>query len=52
MNGYDESIDDARNKIGWDYAYMLSTSSPRSWCYMEVTIFLKTLVVIFTGKGQ
>ncbi|GAA59830.1 hypothetical protein P20652_1694 [Pseudoalteromonas sp. BSi20652] len=52
MNGYDESIDDARNKIGWDYAYMLSTSSPRSWCYMELTIFFKTLVVIFTGKGQ
>lgn len=52
MNGYDESIDDAREKIGWDYAYMLSTSSPRSWFYMELTIFLKTLVVIFTGKGQ
>jgi lipopolysaccharide/colanic/teichoic acid biosynthesis glycosyltransferase len=52
MNGYDESIDDARNKIGWDYAYMLSTSSPRSWCYMELTILFKTLVVIFTGKGQ
>ncbi|MFK3864115.1 sugar transferase [Pseudoalteromonas rhizosphaerae] len=52
MNGYDESIDDARNKIGWDYAYMLSTSSARSWCYMEFTIFFKTLAVIFTGKGQ
>ncbi|HCP97535.1 MAG TPA: adhesion protein [Pseudoalteromonas sp.] len=52
MNGYDETIDDARNKIGWDYAYMLSTSSARSWCYMELTIFFKTLVVIFTGKGQ
>ena len=52
MNGYDESIDDARNKIGWDYAYMLSTSSARSWCYMECSILYKTFVVIFTGKGQ
>lgn len=52
MNGYDETIDDARNKIGWDYAYMLSTSSASSWCKMEIDILIKTFVVIFTGKGQ
>lgn len=52
MNGYDETIEDARNKIAWDYAYLLSTSSARSWCYMELTIFVKTLMVVFTGKGQ
>ena len=52
MNGYDETIDDARNKIGWDYAYMLSTSSATSWCKMEIDILIRTFVVIFTGKGQ
>jgi lipopolysaccharide/colanic/teichoic acid biosynthesis glycosyltransferase/cellulose synthase/poly-beta-1,6-N-acetylglucosamine synthase-like glycosyltransferase len=52
MNGYDETLEDARNKIGWDYAYLLSTSSTRSWCYMELSILVRTFMVVFTGKGQ
>jgi len=52
MNGYDETIDDARSKIGWDYAYSLSMSSPRAWAKLEFSIVLKTLQVVFTGKGQ
>lgn len=52
MNGYDETIDDARSKIGWDYAYSLSMSSPRAWAKLEFSIVVKTLQVVFTGKGQ
>ncbi|WP_370316975.1 sugar transferase [Pseudoalteromonas sp.] len=52
MNGYDETIDDARSKIGWDYAYSLSMSSPRAWAKLEFSIVIKTLQVVFTGKGQ
>ncbi|KPH64112.1 glycosyltransferase [Pseudoalteromonas sp. NEC-BIFX-2020_002] len=52
MNGYDETLEDARNKIGWDYAYVLSLSSPMSWLKMEISILTKTFIVVFTGKGQ
>ncbi|MBQ4846084.1 sugar transferase [Pseudoalteromonas sp. MMG005] len=52
MNGYDESVEDARSKIGWDYAYVLSMSSPLSWIKMEFTILFKTIQVVVLGKGQ
>ena len=52
MNGYDESIEDARSKIGWDYAYSLSMSTPLAWLKLECSIIVKTLMVVFTGKGQ
>lgn len=52
MNGYDETIEDARSKIGWDYAYSLSMSSPVAWAKLELSIILRTLLVVFTGKGQ
>ncbi|CAH9062197.1 hypothetical protein PSECIP111854_02964 [Pseudoalteromonas sp. CIP111854] len=52
MNGYDESIEDARSKIGWDYAYALSMSNRKNWFAMEWMILLRTISVVFTGKGQ
>ncbi len=52
MNGYDESIDDVRNKIAWDYAYSLSMSSFSSWLKMEALIILHTIKVVLLGKGQ
>jgi lipopolysaccharide/colanic/teichoic acid biosynthesis glycosyltransferase/glycosyltransferase involved in cell wall biosynthesis len=52
MNGYDESIEDVKSKIGWDYAYALSMSNQKSWLAMEWMILLRTIAVVFTGKGQ
>jgi lipopolysaccharide/colanic/teichoic acid biosynthesis glycosyltransferase/cellulose synthase/poly-beta-1,6-N-acetylglucosamine synthase-like glycosyltransferase len=52
MNGYDESVEDARSKIGWDYAYVLSMSSPLNWIKMEITILFKTILIVALGKGQ
>ena len=52
MNGYDENIEGVRKKIAWDYAYALSLSSYSSWCKTEMSIFLKTLLVIIKGKGK
>ena len=46
MNGYDENIEGVRKKIAWDYAYALSLSSYSSWYKTEMSIFLKTLLVI------
>ncbi|BBN81660.1 hypothetical protein PA25_16450 [Pseudoalteromonas sp. A25] len=52
MNGYDESIEDVKSKIGWDYAYVLSLSNRKSWLQMEWMILMRTIAVVFTGKGQ
>ena len=52
MNGYDESIDDVRNKIAWDYSYVLSMSRFSTWIAMEFVIFIKTIKVVVLGKGQ
>lgn len=52
MNGYDEDIEGIRRKIAWDYAYALSMSNFRAWASMEWSVFIKTILVIVTGKGQ
>lgn len=52
MNGYDEDIEGIRRKIAWDYAYALSMSNFRAWAEMEWSVFVKTILVVITGKGQ
>ena len=52
MNGYDESIEDVRNKIAWDYSYVLSMSRFSTWITMECAILMKTIKVVIMGKGQ
>ncbi|AMO57819.1 sugar transferase [Endozoicomonas montiporae] len=48
--GYDESIDDVRNKVAYDHAYALALSSPVDWLKMDTFIMFKTFMVL--GKGQ
>lgn len=52
MNGYDEDIEGIRRKIAWDYAYALSMSNFKAWASLEWSVFIKTILVVVTGKGQ
>jgi lipopolysaccharide/colanic/teichoic acid biosynthesis glycosyltransferase len=52
MNGYDESVEDVRNKIAWDYSYVLSMTRFSTWLAMEFDIVFKTIKVVVLGKGQ
>jgi lipopolysaccharide/colanic/teichoic acid biosynthesis glycosyltransferase len=50
--GYDTSIDDVRSKVGFDHGYGLALGSFASWIKMDATIALRTIVVMFMGRGQ
>ena len=50
--GYDTSIDDVREKVAFDHRYALALSDPISWLQMDITIALRTIVVMLRGKGQ
>ena len=50
--GYDETLNDVRNKVAYDHAYALSLSSPWEWLKMDIYVMFKTIVVMITGRGQ
>ena len=50
--GYDSSIDDVRSKVGFDHGYGLALGSFVSWIKMDAMIALRTIVVMFMGRGQ
>jgi len=50
--GYDTCIDDVRSKVAFDHSYALSLSSFSSWIKMDANIFIKTIIVMITGRGQ
>lgn len=50
--GYDETIEDSRNKLGYDLAYSISLTGVLSWIRMDLHIALKTVSVVILGRGQ
>ena len=50
--GYDESIEDVRSKVGWDHAYALQLESVWSWLKADLSIALATIGVMVGRKGQ
>ncbi|WP_066013122.1 sugar transferase [Endozoicomonas atrinae] len=50
--GYDETLNDVRNKVAYDHAYALSLSSPWEWLKMDIYVMFKTIFVMVTGRGQ
>ncbi len=50
--GYDESIEDVRNKLLYDHAYAAHLSSLANWFKMDVGILFSTVAVMITGRGQ
>jgi lipopolysaccharide/colanic/teichoic acid biosynthesis glycosyltransferase len=52
VQGYDTSVEDVRRKVGFDAAYAMRLSSFRTWLISDMTIMLRTLAVMVTGRGQ
>ncbi|MFP1633351.1 sugar transferase [Zhengella sp. ZM62] len=50
--GYDESIEDVRSKVGWDHAYALRIDSLWAWLKTDLAIALETIGVMAGRKGQ
>lgn len=50
--GYDTSIDDVRRKVGFDSAYAMRLTSLRGWIATDIGTMVRTLTVMFTGRGQ
>jgi len=52
VNGYDETLNDVRAKLGYDLAYSLTLSSPVQWLLMELRIVGLTIQVVLFGRGR
>ena len=50
--GYDQNLDDVRNKLNYDLAYSLSLSRPMDWIKIECQIIFRTIMVMVCGRGQ
>jgi lipopolysaccharide/colanic/teichoic acid biosynthesis glycosyltransferase len=50
--GYDECLDDVKNKLGYDLSYSLSINSISSWLRMDIGIVFATIKVMLLGRGQ
>lgn len=50
--GYDETIEDVRSKVGWDHAYALHLNSLWNWLKADIPIALATVGVMVRRKGQ
>lgn len=50
--GYDETIEDVRAKVGWDHAYAMHLDSFWSWLKADVGIALETVGVMVGRKGR
>ncbi|MEF1206199.1 sugar transferase, partial [Photobacterium damselae] len=51
-HGYDNTIEDVKEKIGWDHAYAVTLGSPWQWLKMDCYILIKTIKIMLTRKGQ
>jgi lipopolysaccharide/colanic/teichoic acid biosynthesis glycosyltransferase len=50
--GYDTSIDDVRRKVGYDAAYAIRLASLPSWIGTDLGIMVRTVAVMFAGRGR
>lgn len=50
--GYDETIEDVRNKVSFDHAYALRLQEPLGWLKTDFSIVWKTLAVMAFGRGR
>ena len=52
LQGYDETIDDVRSKVGFDHSYAMALNTPANWLKMDLFIVFKTISVMVMGRGQ
>ncbi|WP_310620822.1 sugar transferase [Flexibacterium corallicola] len=50
--GYDEDIEDVRSKVMHDHVYAMRLVKPVDWFKTDLSIILRTVIVMVTGKGQ
>jgi len=50
--GYDETIEDVRRKVGFDHSYAAVLSSLGSWISMDLLVIWRTVWVVVFGRGQ
>ena len=50
--GYDETIEDVRNKVSYDHAYALMLTNLRSLFRADMHIIWSTVAVVLYGRGQ
>jgi lipopolysaccharide/colanic/teichoic acid biosynthesis glycosyltransferase len=50
--GYDECLEDVKNKLGYDLSYSLAINSIWNWLKMDCGIVLATIKVMILGRGQ
>lgn len=50
--GYDGSIEDVKQKLGWDHAYATSLFSVIQWLKMDSFIIFKTIYIMATSQGK
>jgi lipopolysaccharide/colanic/teichoic acid biosynthesis glycosyltransferase len=50
--GYDQTLDDVRNKILYDFRYTLALRNPIDWLAMEATVVVRTVMVMAFGRGR
>ena len=50
--GYDGSVEDVKQKLGWDHAYATSLFSVIQWLKMDAFIILKTIYIMATSQGK
>jgi len=52
VQGYDNSVEDVRRKVGFDAAYAMRLSTFGGWLASDLSIMLRTLSVMVSGRGQ
>jgi hypothetical protein len=52
VQGYDETVDDVRAKLGLDHAYALALSRPRAWLALELAILARIILVMVRQVGR
>lgn len=50
--GYDECLEDVKNKLGYDLSYSLSLTSISNWLKADIGIVFATIKVMILGRGQ
>lgn len=52
LQGYTDTIDEARDKVAFDHAYALTLKDTASWLRTDLHILWKTVSVVAFGRGQ
>jgi len=52
FQGYDETVEDVRMKVAYDYSYGIRLTGLAAWLATDLMILWKTIAVVIYGRGQ